>query len=229
MTSSFVQHLASYPETPAGSRALAAHLRNDHGIRGAIYRSTVEGHPIHSTMHVVAHRAEQGGLLCTCSGFQRPHPLHGPVPAGAEPAGGGNAWDAAYEHEWVCISQQHGPDAVYRCRCGQTAPGAEIGVTEQARDWFYAPAGRRQARVPRAAGCRDTAVTTRQPCGRWPGTCAAKGSSRWTSTPATPARPTSSPRGTRPRARRSTRARRATGNPRRHDRWPGRGRRFGSP
>ena len=31
--------------------------------------------------------------------------------------------------------------------CGQTAPGSEIGVTEQARDWFYAPAGRRQARV----------------------------------------------------------------------------------
>jgi hypothetical protein len=26
-------------------------------------------------------------------------------------------------------------------------PGSEIGVTEQARDWFYAPAGRRQARV----------------------------------------------------------------------------------
>jgi hypothetical protein len=147
VTSSFVQHLASYPETPAGSRALAAHLRNDHGIREAIYRSTVDGHPVHSAMHVVAHRAEQGGLLCTCNAFQRPHPLHGPVPASAEPAGDGSAWDAAYEHEWVCISQQHGPDADYRCRCGQTAPGSEIGVTEQARDWFYASAGERQARV----------------------------------------------------------------------------------
>ena len=48
---------------------------------------------------------------------------------------------------WKCVSPQHGPDATYRCRCGQTAPGSQIGVTEQARDWFYAPAGQRQAQV----------------------------------------------------------------------------------
>jgi hypothetical protein len=147
VTGSPGQHLASYPETPAGSRALAAHLRNDHGIREAIYRRLVEDHPWHSLMHAVAHRAEQGELLCTCSAFQRPHPLHGPVPASAEPAGDGSTGDTGQEHEWKCASPQHGPDAVYRCGCGQTAPGREIGVTEQARDWFYAPAGRRQARV----------------------------------------------------------------------------------
>lgn len=35
---------------------------------------------------------------------------------------------------------QHSPDVTYRCGCGATAPGAEIGVTGQARDWFCAPA-----------------------------------------------------------------------------------------
>lgn len=143
MTSSPGQHLVSYPETPAGSRALAAHLRNDHGIRQAIYRRLVEDHAVHSAMHAVAHQAEQGELLCTCNAFHRPHPHHGPVPPGAEPAGG----DAGQEHEWKCVSPQHGPDAVYRCGSGQAAPGREIGVSEQARDWFYAPAAQRQARV----------------------------------------------------------------------------------
>ena len=146
MTSSYRSHLYSYPETPAGSRALAAHLRDDHGMK-AIYRRLVEDHGVHSAMHAVAHQAEQGELLCTCHAFQRPHPLHGPVPASAEPAGGGSAGDTAHEHDWRCASLQHGPDAVYRCCCGQTALGSEIGVTEQARDWFYAPAGHRQARV----------------------------------------------------------------------------------
>ena len=147
MTSSYRSHSFSYPETPAGSRALAAHLRNDHRIKEAIYRRLVEDHALHSAMHAVAHQAEQGEVLCTCHAFQRPHPLHGPVPASAEPAGDGSAGDAGQDHEWKCVSPQHGPDATYRCRCGQAAPGWEIGVTEQARDWFYAPADRRQARV----------------------------------------------------------------------------------
>jgi hypothetical protein len=77
VTSSPGQHLASYPETPAGSRALAAHLRNDHGIRQAIYRRLIEDHAVHSAMHAVAHQAEQGELLCTCNAFHRPHPHHG--------------------------------------------------------------------------------------------------------------------------------------------------------
>ena len=147
MTSSPGQHLASYPETPAGSRALAAHLRNDHGVKEAVYRRLVEDHPWHSLMHAIAHRAQQGELLCTCSAFHRPHPYHGPAASGAEPAGYGSARDFSWEHEWKCVSQHHGPEGVYRCRCGQTATGSEIGVTEQARDWFYAPAGQRQALV----------------------------------------------------------------------------------
>ncbi len=122
-------------------------LRNDHGIRQAVYRLLVEDHPFHSAMHRVAHQAQQGELLCTCSAFHRPHPYHGPAVAGAEPAWDGRAGDTGWEHEWKCVSQHQGPDAVYRCRCGQTANGREIGVTEQARDWFYAPAGQRQAQV----------------------------------------------------------------------------------
>ena len=140
MTSSVERHLASYPCTQAGSRALAAHLRDDHGKTP--YTSPYEDHAAHSAMHAAAHEAEQREPLCTCNAFHRPHPHHGPASAGPEPAR-----DADHEHDWACVSQQHGPDATYRCRCGQTAPGAEIGVTEQARDWFYAPASRRQVRV----------------------------------------------------------------------------------
>jgi hypothetical protein len=138
VTGSLDQHLASYPCTAAGSRALIFRLRDDHGK--TLFTSPFEeGHAMHSAMH----EAEQRERLCTCSAFHRPHPHHGPAAsAGAEPAG-----DAGCEHDWACISPQHGPDTAYRCRCGQTATGAEIGVTEQARDWFYAPAGQRQARV----------------------------------------------------------------------------------
>lgn len=139
MTSSLSQHLASYPCTAAGSRALADHLRDDHGK--TLYTSPYEeDHAVDSAMHAAAHEAGQGEPLCTCNAFHRPHLHHGPASAG--PAG-----DADHEHDWKCASPQHGPDATYRCRCGQTAPGSEIGVTEQARDWFYAPAGQRQARV----------------------------------------------------------------------------------
>ena len=98
-------------------------------------------------MHAAAHEAGQRELLCTCNAFHRPHPHHGPASARAEQAGDGSASDAGCEHDWRCASPQHGPDATYRCSCGQTAPGSEIGVTEQARDWFYAPAGHQQARV----------------------------------------------------------------------------------
>jgi hypothetical protein len=81
-------------------------------------------------MHAAAHEAEQRELLCTCIAFHRPHPHYGPVPAGAEPAGDGGGGDAAHEHDWACVSPQHGPNATYRCGGGQTAPGSEIGVTE---------------------------------------------------------------------------------------------------
>ena len=155
MTSSLDQHLASYPCTAAGSRALADHLRDDHGK--TIYSSPYEDHAAHGAMHAAAHEAQQREPLCTCNAFHRPHPHHGPASAGAEPAGDGSAGDADCEHDWACASPQHGPDATYRCRCGQTTPGSEIGVTEQARDWFYAPAGRRQ---------QQARVTTR---GRPPG------------------------------------------------------------
>ena len=154
MTSSPGQHLASYPCTAAGSRALVGHQRDDHGK--ALYTSPYEDHAAHSAMHA-ARQAEQRELLCTCNAFHRPHPHHGPAAVGAEPAGDSSTGDAAHEHDWKCVSPQHGPDATYRCRCGQTAPGSEIGVTEQARDWFYAPAGRQQARVTthrRAPGYR---------------------------------------------------------------------------
>lgn len=147
MTSSLAQHLASYPCTAAGSRALADHLRDEHGK--TLYTSPYEEeHAVHSAMHAAAHEAGQREPLCTCSAFHRPHPHHSPAAsAGAEPERDGSAGDADCEHDWKCVSPQHGPDATYRCRCGQTAPGSEIGVTEQARDWFYAPAGQRQARV----------------------------------------------------------------------------------
>jgi hypothetical protein len=139
VTFSLSQHLASYPCTAAGSRALADHLRDDHGK--TLYTGPYEeDHAVHSAMHAAAHEAGQGEPLCICNAFHRPHPHHGPAPAGP-------ARDSDHEHDWKCASPQHGPDATYRCRCGQTAPGSEIGVTEQARDWFYAPADQRQARV----------------------------------------------------------------------------------
>jgi hypothetical protein len=145
VTSCLEKHLASYPCTAAGSRGLADHLRDDHGK--TLFTSPFEeDHAVHSAMHAAAHEAEQREPLCTCNAFHRPHPHHGPARAGAESAGDGSAGDA-HEHDWKCVSPQHGPDAVYRCRCGQTVPGSEIGVTEQASDWFYAPAGRQQARV----------------------------------------------------------------------------------
>lgn len=145
MTSSLGQHLASYPCTAAGSRALASHLRDDHGK--TLHASPCEDHAAHSAMHAAAHEAEQREPLCTCNALHHPHPHphHGPAVAG--PAGDGSAGDADCEHDWACASPQHGPDATYRCRCGQTAPGSEAGVTGQARDWFYAPASRRQVRV----------------------------------------------------------------------------------
>jgi hypothetical protein len=148
VTSGLDQHLASYPCTAAGSRALIFHLRDDHGK--TLFTSPFEeDHAVHSAMHAAAHEAEQREPLCTCRAFHRPHPHHGPAAsAGSEPGEDGGAGDAdGHKHDWACASPQHGPDAAYRCRCGQTATGAEIGVTEQARDWFYAPAGQRQARV----------------------------------------------------------------------------------
>ena len=137
MTSGLGQHLASYPCTAAGSRALATHLRDDHGK--TLYTSPYEDHAAHSAMHAAAHETGQGEPPPARNAAGRPHPACGLVPAGAEPAGDGSAGDAAHEHDWKCVGPQHGPDATYRCRCGQTAPGSEIGVTEQARDWFYAP------------------------------------------------------------------------------------------
>ena len=76
-----------------------------------------------------------------------PAPAYGSVPAGVEPAGDGRPGTAGHEHDWACASPQHGPDATYRCICGQTALGSEIGVTEQARDWSYAPATGQHAHV----------------------------------------------------------------------------------
>jgi len=147
VTGSLDQHLASYPCTAACSRALAVHLRDDHGK--TLFTSPFEeDHAVHSAMHAAAHEAEPREPLCTCKAFHRPHPHHGPAAsAGAEPGVDGSAGDAGCEHDWKCASPQHGPDATYRCRCGQTATGSQIGVTEQARDWFYTPVGQRQARV----------------------------------------------------------------------------------
>ena len=147
MTGSLDQHLASYPCTAAGSRALIFHLRDDHGK--TLFTSPFEeDHAVHSAMHAAAHEAGPREPLCTCKAFNRPHPHHGPAAsAEAEPGEDGSAGDADCEHDWKCASPQHGPDAAYRCRCGQTATGSQIGVTEQARDWSYAPAGQRQARV----------------------------------------------------------------------------------
>jgi len=59
MTSSLDKHLASYPCTAAGSRALAAHLRDDHGK--AVYTSPYEDHAVHSAMHAAAHENEAAG------------------------------------------------------------------------------------------------------------------------------------------------------------------------
>lgn len=147
MTGSLAQHLASYPCTAVGSRALAGRLRDEYGK--TLFTSPYEGdHVVRSAIHAAAHEAGQREPLCACSALHRPHPHHGPAAsAGAEPEKGGSAGDAGCEHDWGCVSPQHGPDATYRCRCGQTAPGSEIGVTEQARDWFYAPVGQRQAKV----------------------------------------------------------------------------------
>ena len=212
MTSSFGQHLASYPCTAAGSRALAGHLRDDHGK--TLYTSPYEDHAAHSAMHAAAHEAEQREPLCTCNAFHRPHPHHGPVSAGAEPAGHGSTGDAAHEHDWKCVSQQHGPDATYRCGCGQTAPGSQIGVTEQARDWFYAPAGRQQVRVTtrgRLQGYRRHNSAAARAFTRH---LRGEGFQSVDIDPGDPARPTYSPRGTRPRARPSIRPRCGTGNPR---------------
>ena len=79
MTGSLSQHLASYPCTAAGSRALADHLRDDHGK--TLFTSPYEeDHGVHSAMHTAAHDAEQREPLCTCSAFHRPHPHHGPAP-----------------------------------------------------------------------------------------------------------------------------------------------------
>ena len=140
MTSSPGQHLASYPATAAGSARWPPTCATT-TARASTPAPYERPRRAQRDARRSA-RAEQGEPLCTCNAFHRPHPHHGPVAAGAEPAGDGSAWDAAYEHDWKCVSPQHGPDAIYRCRCGQTAPGSEIGVTEQARDWFYAPAGR---------------------------------------------------------------------------------------
>lgn len=54
MTSSPGHRMAGYPDTPDGSRDLAAHLRNDHGIK-AIYRRPTEDHAAHTLMHYAAH------------------------------------------------------------------------------------------------------------------------------------------------------------------------------
>ena len=59
MTSSLDQHLASYPCTAVGSRALAGHLRDDHGK--AVYTSPYEDHAAHSAMHAAAH--ENGAAM----------------------------------------------------------------------------------------------------------------------------------------------------------------------
>ncbi len=58
MTSSPGKHLAAYPCTAAGSRALAAHLRDDHGKAGCT--SPHEDHAAHSAMHAAAHENEAG-------------------------------------------------------------------------------------------------------------------------------------------------------------------------
>jgi hypothetical protein len=88
VTSCLGQHLASYPCSAAGSRALAGHLRDDHGK--SLCTSPSEDHAAHSAMHAAAHETEQREPLCTCNAFHRPHPYHGPVPTRAEPAGDGS-------------------------------------------------------------------------------------------------------------------------------------------
>ena len=85
MTSSLGKHLASYPCTAAGSRALAAHLRDDHGK--AVYTSPYEDHAAHSAMHAAAHEAGQR------------------EPASAEPAGDGRPGTAGHEHAWAYTSR----------------------------------------------------------------------------------------------------------------------------
>jgi hypothetical protein len=88
VTNSLSQHMASYPCTADGSRALTGHLRDDHGK--TLYTSPYEDHAARSAMHAAAHAAEQHELPCTCNAFHRPHPHHGPIPAGVEPAGDGS-------------------------------------------------------------------------------------------------------------------------------------------
>jgi hypothetical protein len=55
VTSSLRTHLASYLRTAAGSRALAGHLRDDHGM--AVCTSSYEGHAVHSAMPAAANEA----------------------------------------------------------------------------------------------------------------------------------------------------------------------------
>ena len=123
MTGSLSQHLASYPCTAAGSRALISHLRDDHGK--TLFTSPYdEDHAVHRAMHAAAHEAGPCEPLCTCSAFHRRHPHHGPAAsAGAQPGGDGSAGDAGHEQDRACASPQHGPDATYRCRCGRWRPG----------------------------------------------------------------------------------------------------------
>jgi hypothetical protein len=65
------EHLASYRCIAAGVRALAAHVRDDHGW--TIYTSEYEDYTTLSAMHQVAHENEQREPLCTCGAFHHPH------------------------------------------------------------------------------------------------------------------------------------------------------------
>jgi hypothetical protein len=99
VTSSLGKHLASYPCTAAGSRALAAHLRDDHGKTACT--SPYEDHATHSAMHAAAHEAGQREQLPARDTASRPHPPCGPVPAAGEPAGDGSPGTVGHEHDWA--------------------------------------------------------------------------------------------------------------------------------
>lgn len=56
------QHLASFPRTAAGSRALAGHLRDDHGEQ-AVHVSPGGDHAACSAVHAAAHEKEAAARL----------------------------------------------------------------------------------------------------------------------------------------------------------------------
>jgi hypothetical protein len=89
MTSGPGNHLASYPPTAAGSQALAAHLRDEHGIA---VRAPYEGHAARSAMHAAAHENEAAAPVTI-----RPDPVGGRVLASAVSFAGEVTYSVAEE------------------------------------------------------------------------------------------------------------------------------------